>query len=305
MPEDQYFRPRNWAKFQSRSNNSMAWVKVQTSLLSDPDFAALTENQRLTWLELLLLTGRTQRPLPLNSRWIGCQLTRDSRAIGRALPALLSNGFIELCERTANLFAELPSPREEYIEKKREEKKTPISPLDDDLIFGEFWSLYPRQRRGAKQNAFKAWQRAVERAPPGDIILGLRAYRESDEVRRGFAKGAAAWLNDDRWTTDYRTFRTTTPDEQLKDWVDGNQGDDSGGGTIDGECVEVPESGRGLNGGRLLPRSEGSERRGRAEGNGSLNGGMDEDEPAQAGGYSDNRRRLAALAEQVAKATKA
>ena len=33
----------------------------------------------------------------------------------------------------------------------------------------------------------------------------MLAYAASNEVRRGFAKGAAAWLNDDRWATDDRT----------------------------------------------------------------------------------------------------
>jgi hypothetical protein len=76
-------------------------------------------------------------------------------------------------------------------------------PLGSFLDFETFWEIYPRQRRGSKDKARKAWQRACRRSPPTEIIEGTRAYAASDEVARGFAKGAEAWLNDDRWTHDY------------------------------------------------------------------------------------------------------
>jgi len=45
--------------------------------------------------------------------------------------------------------------------------------------------------------------KALTRATEKEIMDGLEAYRTSSEVTRGFAKGAAAWLNDDRWTSKY------------------------------------------------------------------------------------------------------
>lgn len=118
MSNPPYFRPRNWGKYQSRSNNSMAWIKIQTNLLSDPDFANLTELQQLLWCKLLMLFGRIGRPLPWDSRWIGGELHADSRGIGKGLKALELNGFIQLCNRTQNLWEKLPP-----LEEKREERK--------------------------------------------------------------------------------------------------------------------------------------------------------------------------------------
>lgn len=284
----------------------MTWVKVHIAVLSDPDYSLLTENQRLTWLELLALCGRTQRPLPLNSRWIGSQLSRDSRAIGRALPALLSNNFIELCERTQNLFGELPPPREEYIEDiEREDKTPPLSPSENDLNFEEFWKLYPRLRRGSKTKAFSAWNTARQRDSPGSILSGLRDYAASDEVRDGYAKGAAAWLNDDRWTTDYRTFRKPTAEDLREEFINGDQGGDLGRGTIDGQCVEVSGGGSEADGGSV---SFGLERLERQSGSGLGEQPaveLDEDGPAKAGRRADNRCRVDALIAEVTKATKA
>ncbi len=71
--------------------------------------------------------------------------------------------------------------------------------------FEEFWELYPRQRRGNKQKALRSYLKALkeDRATEEEIINGLQSYRISNEVKRGFAKGAAAWLSDDRWSNDY------------------------------------------------------------------------------------------------------
>ena len=69
--------------------------------------------------------------------------------------------------------------------------------------FEPFWQAYPRQRRGSRAKALQAYLRALSRASPEEIQSGLDAYRASDEVARGYAKGAEAWLNDDRWTVDY------------------------------------------------------------------------------------------------------
>lgn len=70
-------------------------------------------------------------------------------------------------------------------------------------LFEEFWELYPRQRRGRKEKVLKAWIKANDRASSGEIMQGLMRYAQSDDVARGYAKGAEAWLNDDRWNYQY------------------------------------------------------------------------------------------------------
>lgn len=71
--------------------------------------------------------------------------------------------------------------------------------------FSEFWSIYPKQRAGSKEKAYKAFCRAIKekRATADKIISSAREYAESDEVKRGFAKGCQAWINDDRFNTIY------------------------------------------------------------------------------------------------------
>ena len=76
--------------------------------------------------------------------------------------------------------------------------------------FNEFWENYPKQRAGNKGKAYKAFCRAIteKRATPEQIVQASKVYATSDEVEKGFAKGAEAWLNDDRFNNDYSKPKT-------------------------------------------------------------------------------------------------
>jgi len=66
----------------------------------------------------------------------------------------------------------------------------------DDLFFSEFWLAYPR--KDDKGHARKAWNVAVRKASPPDIIAGVRRYRFNDDPK--FRPLAATWLNGERWS---------------------------------------------------------------------------------------------------------
>jgi hypothetical protein len=93
-----------------------------------------------------------------------------------------------------------------------EEKDPDVSRETFSEEFLEFWEHYPKQRAGSKQKSWSAWQYAVKRkqALPSEIIAGCLAYAASEEVANGFAKGCAAWLNDDRWLSNYSTTTKKT-----------------------------------------------------------------------------------------------
>lgn len=72
--------------------------------------------------------------------------------------------------------------------------------------FEIFWKEYPKQRAGNKQKAYTSYCRAIKekRTTVDDLLKSVRAYKQSDEVKRGFAKGCQAWLNDDRFNVEYK-----------------------------------------------------------------------------------------------------
>ena len=75
--------------------------------------------------------------------------------------------------------------------------------------FDRFWSIYPKQRAGSKDKAYNSFCKAIKdkRATEEQIIHSAELYAKSDEVKRGFAKGCAAWLNDDRFNNNYTKER--------------------------------------------------------------------------------------------------
>ena len=73
--------------------------------------------------------------------------------------------------------------------------------------FEKFWELFPKRRAGSKQKAYLAYKKALDekRGTPDKIHAAVEKYRNSEEVRKGYAKGCAAWLNDDRFNDEYKS----------------------------------------------------------------------------------------------------
>jgi len=71
--------------------------------------------------------------------------------------------------------------------------------------FLAFWKEYPKKRAGSKEKAFKSYCQAIKekRATVEKILETCKKYAQSEEVKKGFAKGCAAWLNDDRFNNEY------------------------------------------------------------------------------------------------------
>lgn len=63
--------------------------------------------------------------------------------------------------------------------------------------FAEFWKAYPKT--ADKPVAFKAWEKAIQRANPEEIISGAERYRDDPNRDDAYTKNAATWLNADAW----------------------------------------------------------------------------------------------------------
>lgn len=82
-----------------------------------------------------------------------------------------------------------------------------------DAVFDLFWAAYPKQRAGAKDKARSAFYAALKRhkeLDSGQLVDKAKEYAKSDEVARGYAKGAQAWLNDDRFLQEYKLAGANT-----------------------------------------------------------------------------------------------
>jgi hypothetical protein len=61
----------------------------------------------------------------------------------------------------------------------------------------EFWKIYPL--KVGKGAALKAFNKAIKRANPQEIIDGAKRYADDPNRNPGYTAHAATWLNADRW----------------------------------------------------------------------------------------------------------
>ena len=99
----------------------------------------------------------------------------------------------------------------EEKEKEQEQEKETKGVAGEKEPFADFWAVYPKQRIGNKDKARAAFAQAVKRSgkTPQEITAKAAEYAASEEVARGFAKGAQAWLNDDRFLRNYAPAKTS------------------------------------------------------------------------------------------------
>ena len=100
-------------------------------------------------------------------------------------------------------------------EKEKEKEQETKGGLGENDPFTKFWAVYPKQRIGNKDKARAAFIRAIKRSgiTADQITDKASEYAKSDEVDRGFAKGAEAWLNDDRFLRSYHPTKTNALNE--------------------------------------------------------------------------------------------
>jgi hypothetical protein len=63
--------------------------------------------------------------------------------------------------------------------------------------FDDFWSTYPRREK--KQNAIKAWEKAIKIASPEQIIAGAARYRDDPNREDHYTAHPTTWLNAGSW----------------------------------------------------------------------------------------------------------
>ena len=75
----------------------------------------------------------------------------------------------------------------------QDSKKT----IDIEREFDRFWSVYPVKRD--KRKAKTAFESAVKRANPDDIIAGAERYRDDPNREESYTKYPQGWLSADAW----------------------------------------------------------------------------------------------------------
>lgn len=117
-----YFRIKNWERFQHYKKRNPSWIKLYTSLLDSYEFLSLPDSTKWQWIGILMLAAKTGNRMPVDAEWLrmklGCQETVD-------LQPFVALDFIEphASKSASTLLAHDASHREEREEKERSGQK--------------------------------------------------------------------------------------------------------------------------------------------------------------------------------------
>lgn len=224
MSEELYFRVKNWEHFQHYRDRTPPWIKLYSTLLSDPDFITLPDSAKAHLMLIWLLASQHRNRCRACARYV-------RRAIGANqavnLKALIDAGFLILINPLEEnndstlLSSCYQVATQSRVEESRVEKSrgdNPPTPLErgasaspakrghavkkTGLIepekFEQFWQAYPR--RIGKGAAEKAWSKAITSTPADTLIENAQKFAL---LRRGqdpsFTPHPTTWLNQRRW----------------------------------------------------------------------------------------------------------
>lgn len=99
----EYFRVRNWDRFQHYRKRNPPWIKLYTELLDDYEFACLSDASKLLAFCIFMLAARSSNKIPLDPDWI------RNRAALKSMPdlePLFNHGFIVRCQDASETLAQ-------------------------------------------------------------------------------------------------------------------------------------------------------------------------------------------------------
>ena len=208
-----YFRVRNFERFQHYADRKPPWIKLYKDLWRDPRFFALSENDRYQLISLFILASQNDNKIPVNQDWLQHELC-TKKAI--SLETLVASQWVEYLEQDASMVLagcqQDAIPRAlARVEKRREEKNT-CTKEGYSEEFERFWGVYPR--KAGKGEAWKSWQKNGH-PPVDDIVRIIELAKQTPQWTKNngqFIPMPSTWLNQKRWGDEYKP-KGTMPDK--------------------------------------------------------------------------------------------
>jgi len=187
----------------------MTWIKLDDGFPNNPKIVGLSDHSFRLYISGLCYSGKylTDGFIP---EAVVAQFGDPTELLKKGLWEETFDGI-----QIGN-YTEYQTPKAE-VEKKREQGRergeryrsrvTNASiTLTDNRIqntdninnyWDEFWKIYPL--KVGKGAALKAFDKAIKRANPQEIIDGAKRYADDPNRNPGYTAHAATWLNADRW----------------------------------------------------------------------------------------------------------
>lgn len=209
----QYFRVKNFQRFQHYRDRRPPWIKLYASLLSDMEFNALTEIQQLHLIKIWILASQNKNILVYDSRTIRRQLALRSRL---SLEVFVKAGFLELIELSdldaSKMLQPSPTSTEGYKEENHiygldASKSGQASIGESDrpsALFRQFWDIW--KNRVHKVDSMK-WFLANPMSEEGFALVCKAAKNYIGQVEHDRLNGfARIWQSPIKFLNDWESW---------------------------------------------------------------------------------------------------
>jgi hypothetical protein len=187
----------------------MTWIKLDDGFPTNPKILPLSDSAFRLYIEGLCYSGKYLTDGLLNEVIVR-RLGDPKELVEAGIWEEVEGGYLIIN------YTEYQTPKAE-VEKKREQSRerneryrtrvtnASLTHTDNRIqnteninnYWDEFWKIYPL--KVGKGAALKAFEKAVKRATPEEIIAGAQRYAKDPNRDPGYTAHAATWLNADRW----------------------------------------------------------------------------------------------------------
>lgn len=161
----QYFRVKNYEKFQHYSKRNPPWIRLYVDLLNADDIAYtnLSDAHKLHLIHIWLLASRHQNRIPLDEKWLQRRLNVTEKI---NLKPLFDAGFLVICGDASTAQASCNTTLPPETETETEEQSTdnpPNPPLGGAAEDSPETDAQPRKTKRARRSL----------APPSDLEASI------------------------------------------------------------------------------------------------------------------------------------
>jgi len=185
-----YLQVRNWDVWQSyrKDRGAPPWIKIHRSLMSNPEWAILTDSEKGQLISLWIVAADSQGKLKSDSRILRkiCMLDDEPN-----LSKFIELGFLEEigCQDDVNV---TPNTGQDDVPEQRRGEKNIRS---NAVAFADFWVKWPKKVK--RKEAERAWNRlTIQNQKLAMADFPIR-YAETDPQ---FIPYPTTYIHGERWT---------------------------------------------------------------------------------------------------------
>jgi len=157
-----YFRVKNFEKFQHYKERNPPWIKIHRSIFEDYEFSCLQDASKLHLVLIWLLASQCDNQLPADPEWLKRKLGVNGRV---DVQTLIDKGFLLIDESVVQDASTLHTNADSETEAEAETETETYTPTECEGAFEMCWQKYPR-KAGNKKKAFVEFKKTVW--PQGD-----------------------------------------------------------------------------------------------------------------------------------------